>query len=291
MSLPHNLFAVAFRQQHLGAMFAAVLAMAVYVASIALVASAALSNATTVIERNIGGRATVEIPASSENLAASALTALQAMPELSKAERVSDDETASVLKPWISDGAALRALPLPILIDIESADGQRLDSEAIKGKLSSIVPDARVDSHADWMTRLLMVVRSLSAVALLVIAITFVTLGISISLSCRAAMAVQRDTIELLHIMGAKDRDIAAHFQLHVLRLSWPAALAGFALAIGTSVLVAFLAANFIDKPFPVPSLEWLAPALEVIAVPLAATLGAAAAARIFVLKSLRLMP
>lgn len=301
MSLPRNLFAVAFRTQSLGTMFAAVLAMTVYIATIAVASGVALSQTAGIIERNISSTLTVEIPArkpvenNNAEVRARVLKQLRGMAGVTSAEIVPDGEIAETLRTWVDDRKVLETLPLPTLIDVTIAAGVVADAAALRQSLSVIASDVRVDAHADWMVRLLLILRTLGAISLVIIAIATILLGITVSLSCRAAIAVQRDTVDLLHVMGSSDRDIALLFRQHILRLAWPAALAGFIASLATVGIVAFFIADFLGQSSAILELQfssnhvWLG--VTMLAVPLIAVVGAVGASRILVIRALGKMP
>ncbi|NTU76924.1 MAG: FtsX-like permease family protein [Alphaproteobacteria bacterium] len=103
-------------------------------------------------------------------------------------------------------------------------------------------------------------------------------------------MAVQHETIELLHLMGATNADIAHQFQNHIRALSWPAASAGYALALATIGLLAYFFNRFGAEPLTF-SWTWLLFGGLTAFVPLAAALVATVTARLSVLSLLRRLP
>ena len=150
-----------------------------------------------------------------------------------------------------------------------------------KTRLRTVVSDARVDDHAAWLADLAHLVRSLAALAGLMIALTGLALVIAIALICRAVMATERDTIELLHVMGAGDGSIARHFQSHAWRLAWPAALAGFLLAVISLGFLLFFIRHVVDLS-TLQFSRWIGLVLLMIVVPCAAVMAAALSARSF---------
>ncbi len=298
MTVPSNLFVMAFRQQRLGLMFTVIMAIMVYLATLAMSAQASLSSVATAWGHSREGRLTIEIPPPDEkaNVAQServrqVIAALRAMPEVGMVESGSDAETARLLKPWINDAALLRSLPLPALIDVKAASGWTLEAETLRKTLAGTIENVRVDDHADWMAALLRLLRGLSLIAGLTILLAGLTMVIAISLICRTAMAVQHETIELLHLMGATDADIARQFQHHARRLSFPAALAGFGLAAVTFAVLALLLGHFVEHPLLSLGGSWLRLILMSLSVPLIAVAGAMITARFSVLSLLRRLP
>lgn len=300
MKLPSGLFAIAFRAQRLGAMLAGVMAIMVYLASLAMALQAGLSTATRGWDLGLRGRLTVEIPALQEatdgaeaapdSRRQAVLDFLKKQPDVESAVPVAPGESARLLKPWISDPSLLASLPLPLLVDVRLRPGASLSAEEAQEKLASLAPDARVDDHAEWLGRLRDAVQGLCLIAWLMMALTALALLVAVHLICRSALAVQRDTVELLHLLGAADALIAREIERSVLRLAAPAALGGFALAALTLAALALPLRPVLDSAALPPSF-WLALSGWVLAVPLGAVGAAFGAARFSARALLRSSP
>jgi cell division transport system permease protein len=293
MSIPANLFATAFREQRLGLMFAVLVAVMVYIASLAVAAEGALALFTSGWSMNVHSRLTVEVPFPEGNAPSQGKRVkkisdfLQSLPDVAQVSPLSEGDIARLLKPWVVDASALASLPLPTLIDVDVKEGATLDADALRQKLSASISDVRVSSHAEGLEHLVRLVDSFRLLGGLMIALTALILVIAISLICRAAMAVQHDTIELLHFMGATDSDIAKQFLYHARRLSLPASLLGFVLAAATTAVLLTFLRSFWGQPL-ILGLAWLAPGVMMALVPLAAFFVAHAVARFSVLSLLR---
>jgi cell division transport system permease protein len=291
------LFAPSFRHQKLGWLFVAVVVIMVYIATFAMAAEAALSSITLSRNEGLANHLTVEIPAVEDETSIpqadrvkQAVAVLQATPDVTEVRAVPEEETMRLLQPWISQPELLKKLPLPALIDIERRHGSSLTASALEDRLRATVSDARVDDHAAWLADLAHLVGSLSALAAFMIALTGLALMIAIGLICRAVMATERDTVELLHVMGAADGNIARHFQSHAWRLAWPAALAGFLLAVLNLALLLFFIRHVVDLS-SLQITRWTELTALVVIVPLAAVAAASFSARFSVLRLLRSFP
>jgi cell division transport system permease protein len=293
----HLLFEPAFRHQKLGWLFVAIVGIMVYIATFAMAAEAALSSVSLSRNQGIANHLTIEIPAvddestqPQDERVKQAVAVLKAVPDLDDVRAIPEDETARLLEPWITDPELLRKLPLPALIDVERHGASSISVDALQEKLRAVVGNAKVDDHAAWMVDVAHLVHSLAILAAFMIALTGVALITAIGLICRAVMATERDTIELLHVMGALDSNIARHFQYQALRLSWPAAVGGFICAVLSLIVLLFFLRHVID----ISSLHagrWFALGSLVILVPLAAVQAAALSARFSVLKLLQSFP
>ena len=269
----------------------------VFAATLAIIAEATISTLGINWSRGVEARMTVEIPAVEDESSTpqseriqQALSILRGIPGVKTATPVSDAETLGLLKPWITDDAVLKSLPIPSLIDIERTSGSSLSADDVRSKVKSAIPDASVDDHATWLTGLSTMVGGLIILAVVMALLAAFTLAITVGLFCRAVMAGEGETITLLHTMGADDNDIAMHFQSLTIRLSWPAALLGFAIAVICMGGLLFSLGQFTDLGvIAIP--HWLGLGLLAMLTPLAAVVIAALAARFSVSRLLQTIP
>jgi cell division transport system permease protein len=193
-----------------------------------------------------------------------------------------------LLEPWLGSAAALDTLPVPRLIDLQIDPGTVIDFADLRQKLSSIVPGAQLDDHRQWLGDFRgAAIRLASFMAVGIAAIALLAVVLTVSLT-RTSLALHGGTIELLHLIGAEDADVARLFQADALRLGLLGGATGAAAALVTVIAVGSVvplhvtgASGFAD---------WRLCAVAIIAA-LAAGLVAMAAARITALRRLSLMP
>jgi cell division transport system permease protein len=297
MSLPNQIFEPAFRHQRLSLFFAAIVGIMVYLATFAMAAEATLSAITFTWDKGMESRMTVEIPVLDDEASTpqaervrQAISVLRAMPDVIAVTPVSDDAATALLKPWIAQPELLKSLPIPALIDIERKTGSTLTASNVEDQLRPTIRDAHVDDHATWLADISHIVQGLSLLAVVMVLLTGATLVVAVSLICRAIMATERETLSLLHILGAEDNDIARHFQFHARRLSLPASFIGFALAMLSAGVILFFLRHFAD-PMLLQPLHWIGLGFLTLLVPLLAVWIAAQSARFSTLKILHAMP
>jgi len=251
--MPANVFSTAFKQQRLGLMFSVVLILMVYLGTLAIAAQAVLARTAWSWGYDLQSRMTVEIPfipdeepeAKSRRRDA-VLAAVRAVAEVRTVAPLDEAQTRRLLRSWIEDSSLLEALPLPQLVDVTLKDGAELAPQALSAAVSAGGGGfVHVYGHAEWMRGLLGFLSGLGAIAALMLALTAFAVVAVISVVCRAALAVQHDTIELLHFMGAPDHALARQFQRHIRTLAVPASSIGFLLAAFTIALLAFLFGSF----------------------------------------------
>ncbi|MFA5040110.1 MAG: hypothetical protein WC464_00560 [Bdellovibrionales bacterium] len=297
MSLPRHLFTPAFRYQHLGRSFAAIVGIMVFIATFATAAEAVLLTASYLWGRTAETLLTVEIPATGDEASMTqaerikqATSLLRAIPEVSSATPLSNDEVERLLSPWFDKPELLSSMPLPTLIDVERKSGADLSSAKIKSVLKPLVSDVRVNDHGTWTKDVWRLVRGLTLLGGLTIALTALTLVIAVSLICRAVIAAERETISLLHLMGTENIDIALHFQAQASHIAFRAAVTGFLIALFVTSALFFMTHNLAN----LSSLgwqHWASVGIVSLLVPLCATVIAMVTARISVMRLIETFP
>ena len=156
----------------------------------------------------------------------------RAFPGIAEVRPYSKEEARRLLEPWLGSGTRFEELPLPRLAVVRLAPGAAPDLNALRKSLAEQVPGASLDDHRGFVQRM----RAMSAAVLLcgmaVLGLVFVATVLSVTFATHAAIAANRSVIEVLHLIGAKDKFIAEHFQRHFLRLGLIGGAAGGGLAI-----------------------------------------------------------
>jgi cell division transport system permease protein len=130
----------------------------------------------------------------------------------------SKHESTQLLQPWLG-GLALDELPVPRLIAVAIAPGEVPDLERLRGALAEQVPPASLDDHREFVGHMRLMSRSMVAGATGVLALVMIATVLSVTFATRGMMATNRQVIEVLHFIGAKNSFIAGHFQRHFLLL------------------------------------------------------------------------
>lgn len=205
---------------------------------------------------------------------------------------LSEDDIKTLISPWLGEDAIGQDLPLPGLLSVTLKTGQVVDAVLpdLKKDLSKIAENIRIDTHESWLSDILKLTSILQFLSGF-LAILIGTIAIvSISGAIRAKMAIHHQEIELLHLMGARDRYVARQFQRHMLKLSFKgcalgvfiAALLFLALKLFFGKETALFLPNFNVKPSHM---------ISFMLIPVLGCFIAAFTARYTVLRALRKMP
>jgi len=197
-----------------------VIAIMIALTVIAAGAGLALRNLADNARAEIAGGLTVQIvegaPAERERQAEVAVAMLTNRAEVAEVRRVPDAELEALLEPWLGQHeiADEDAIPVPALIDVRlvgSVTPERLD--LLRASLIGAAPSARLDAQAGWLGPVFDAVRSLQWLAFGLILLLAATSAAAVWLASRSALGSNRETIEIIHLLGGTDRQIARTFQ------------------------------------------------------------------------------
>lgn len=210
------------------------IAVMVYLAALAIAGALALDGALRRFDQGVSGTATVQLPGGDAKSVAQALQLLRDTPGVRDARPLDTPELERLIEPWLGKGALPPGISLPALIDLRLDARALPDLEALGQRLAAAVPGAKLDDHQAWLDRLRWLGRAGQLIALIVVAaVTLATVAMVI-VSTRAGLAQHQGVIEMLHLIGARDRWIAAHVQGHALSLALRGGLLGLAFAAFT---------------------------------------------------------
>jgi cell division transport system permease protein len=189
------------------------------------------------IDRQLAGQLTVQLVEPDAGLrdarAKALVAAIARVPGVTRVREADRGELAALLKPWLGDAGLDPELPMPVLIDVAATP----DSAArVAAAARAIALQARVDSSARWLSPVRGLLATLGWVVIgLVLVIAAATAGVAL-LVARAGLDTHRDTIDVLHMLGSTDLQVARLLQRRIAR---DTLLGG---AIGTLAALALVA-------------------------------------------------
>ena len=272
-----------------------VVAVMVFLATLAVAAALAVGAAAERWQSDLAGSATVQIASGAANTALAptsldarvdaALKLLRGTPGIRRADPVTPEAAAALIAPWLGGAATLADLPMPRLIDV-SFDASQVDVAALGRALATAVPGASFDDHRRWVDGLAAIARWVILVASGIVLLVGAVATLSVIFAVRSGLAVHREVIEILHLIGAHDHYIANNFARHTLWTGLKGGAIGSAVALGTLAGLAWAGRDMAPGLLPGLTLQGSDWAILVLLTPLAACL-AAATARSTVLSAL----
>ena len=219
-----------------------VIAIMMFFAVLAAAGGLAIGSATQAVEGAISGRITVQIIEANPDVKAQQRAgisrSLRAISYVDSVTDIGDEEVRRLLKPWLGSEGLDDEVPVPVLIDASLADVSPGAIKEVERVVKAIAPNARVDRHSDWLGPLGGLLTTLQWLALVLVALTGAAAGATVVLGARAAMDHHRATIDVMHLMGATDRQISQLFERRVAQDAVSGAALGFVVAIGVLLIV-----------------------------------------------------
>jgi cell division transport system permease protein len=269
------------------------LAVMVFLAALALAGALALDGTIDGWRRGVSAKLTVQIADRPEQpmapRVAKAIAILQAVPGVKAATAMPQSAIEALLEPWLGAEALQTGLPLPGLIDVTLDEGSALSVGALAARLQAAVPGAQVDDPKPWLERLVQLGRLLQSLGGGIVLLVGLAASAMVIFATRAGLAARRDTIELLHLIGAEDGYIARQFQRHVAAQAMRGGIAGTLAALLILVGIQLLAGRVGAGMLPGLALAWWH-WLALLVLPAAAAGLAIVTARRTVLGALRAM-
>ena len=267
-----------------------VLAIMMFLTVLAAAAGLGLGNAARSLDADIGNRITIQIveanPDFRDAQARIAVSELRKLAGVTAVRRVPDEEMEALLEPWLGEGGMGGDLPVPAMIDAELTPEAYNRIDVIRAAVRDVAPSARVDDNAQWLAPLAHLIAALEWLAgglvLLMVGATTAT----VVLAARAALDTHRGTIEVLHLMGATDVQVARLFQRRIAL----DALFGGAVGLGAAALVLLIIGDRVGAlgsellgSAGLPLVSWLI----LVALPIGGVVLATLVARMTILRAL----
>jgi cell division transport system permease protein len=260
-----------------------IIAIMMFLTVLAAAAGLGLGAAVRSMSADLAGRASVQVveanPQQRDQLAARALAALRGADGVQDAAAVDPALLADQIRPWLGEEATSGDLPLPALIDVTLTPG---DADAkvaqLRRLLGGLSPALRIEPHAAFLLPLAGLLSALGWLAAGVVLLMTLATGAVVVLAARGAHDSHRGTIEVLHLMGSTDVQIARLFQRRIGLDAMLGGALGFAFAAFVILLIGLrLSATGSELLGAVrlPPISWAVLALLPVAGVLLATLAA----------------
>ena len=267
-----------------------VIAIMMFLTVLAAAAGLGLAGATARLDAQIGTRITVQIveanPDSRRAQAAAAVSAIEDLPGVVAVRPVPDSEVERLLRPWLGTGGLESDIPVPALIDVDLTPEAHRNLHGLRQAIAAAAPAARVDDNGQWLAPLASLIGALKWLAAGLVLLMVGATAATVVLAARAALDTHRGTIEILHLMGATDIQVARLFQRRIALDALFGGLVGFILAalilIGIGERVEALGSELLGSA-QVPGPAWGI----LVGLPLFGVLLAMLVARLTILKAL----
>ena len=267
------------------------IAFMVFLAAFSIAGLFVLNDLARHVGQGVGDTLTVQLPAAKSAAAdaqrrSNILGLLRRTTGVRRADAISHSEVVELLRPWLGQAATSAELPLPQIIDVEIDRDSGLTAAALARRIGAQLEGVTVDDHRTWLKGLIDAIHSTEIIAVIVVLlIVLATVG-TVIFTTRTGMALQREAIEILHFVGARDRYIARQFAIRATMLGLTGGVAGVAGAVPALLILGYIAGQLDSGLLPQISLRFGGWSAIGLLIPLAALI-AMITARLTVLRTL----
>jgi cell division transport system permease protein len=195
----------------------------------------ALANTATVVKAGVENRYTIQISDGAAK-APAAIAAARAQPGVARVEQVPPEDLRRTLARWLGPAGQEADLPLPVIIDVDLRPGSA--PSAVGQAIERAVPGARFVAHRTSLEPLLKALRGLTLLAFGLTILIALASAAAVVLAARGALDTHRGTIEVMHGIGATDRQVA---RLFTRQIAIDALLGGVAGAVIAGLIIALI--------------------------------------------------
>lgn len=230
-----------------------VIAIMTFLAALAAGAALLVADASLDWRKEVAREASVQVRASAgRDIEADVRAAAKIVadaPGVRDVRIYSKAESEALLAPWLGEGLDLSELPTPRMIVVKLDPDKPPSLAKLKTDLAAATPSATLDDHRLWLERLAAMASTVVALTALIFVLIVAAMALAVASATRAAVATNREVVEVLHIVGAADAFIAREFQRRFLELGLRGAALGGGAAAAFFAISGFLARRFTATP------------------------------------------
>ena len=182
---------------------------------------------------------TIHVPNPTERIANGAgvtrlddtLKILRAFPDIESVTVLEKNDIERLINPLV-ERDIFKNILLPALIEIRLSRNDILPD--LNTSLKSLSTEIFIESHAELFLPDAKTFSGAKKLFSVIVSLTLFTAMISVIFAVHSGLAINRETIQVMHLIGAKNGFIARTFQKHMLTVLGFSSACGTALAMGT---------------------------------------------------------
>lgn len=270
-----------------------VMAVMVYLSALALMGSMMLHRGFGEWTDSLSNRLTIQITTADsgerEVQVTDVIQLLRKTPGIEYVRKLNDVEIEKLLEPWLGEGNVTADLPVPDILDVTVSRNLSVNLDALRGMLAKVSENIHLDDHQQWLGRFLRLMDMVEYTALGILLLVVMATICIVIFGTKAGMAENRETIAIMHHLGAQDGMIAGAYQSRFMKYGLKGGIIGLILAFITLVSLIYLSRNLASGLVKMPELPIVQVAVLLV-IPFFAALISMLTARITVMRDLARM-
>lgn len=152
-----------------------------------------------------------------------------------------EEEIRDLISPWIGKNLELDGIPLPGIIAIELTTANLEIIKDLDQKIKQTSKYATLETYEDWLNDFLSFLNFLKTVALIIACMILAITVIALISAMHIRLALNKEDVKLLHLMGASDAYIARQFIPHNFFITLKGSVIGTLCAIFFTIILSNL--------------------------------------------------
>ncbi|MCF8474664.1 MAG: hypothetical protein K9G26_08210 [Emcibacter sp.] len=267
-----------------------VMAVMVYLSALALMGGMVLHKGFGAWTDTLSNKLTVQITEDDPEKRAAQVNEvtalLKATPGIVEVRRLDDQEIAQLLEPWLGAGNVTNDLPIPDILDVTMSQSLKVNLNAVQSMVAQISDNIHLDDHQQWLGRFLRLMDTVEYTALGILFLVVLATVCIVIFGTKASMAENRETIAIMHHLGAQDAMIARAYQDRFMKYGLKGGAFGLLLTYITLISLIYLSRDLAAGLVTIPEMP-LQEGFILLIVPFFAALISMVTARITVMRDL----
>ena len=270
-----------------------VMAVMVYLSALALMGSMMLHKGFGDWTESLSNRLTVQVTTADrearETQVRQVVQLLRNTPGIEHVRKLNEVEIEQLLEPWLGVGNVTSDLPVPDILDVTVSRALKINLDALNAQISKISDNIHLDDHQQWLGRFLRLMDMVEYTALGILLLVVMATICMVIFGTKSGMAENRETIAIMHHLGAQDSMVARAYQNRFMIYGLKGGIIGLLLAFVTLISMIYLSRDLASELAPVPDLPMVEAGILLV-VPIIAAVISMLTARMTVMRGLRRM-
>jgi len=270
-----------------------VMAVMVYLSALALMGSMMLHKGFGDWTESLSNRLTVQVTTADrearETQVRQVVQLLRNTPGIEHVRKLNEVEIEQLLEPWLGVGNVTSDLPVPDILDVTVSRALKINLDALNAQISKISSNIHLDDHQQWLGRFLRLMDMVEYTALGILLLVVMATICMVIFGTKAGMAENRETIAIMHHLGAQDSMVARAYQNRFMIYGLKGGIIGLLLAFVTLISLIYLSRDLASGLAPVPDLPMVEAGILLV-VPIIAAVISMLTARMTVMRGLSRM-
>ena len=154
---------------------------------------------------------------------------LKQTPGIKSSYAMSMNETIKLLKPWLGEiGEDKLDIPLPRIISVEVSEIIPLNIRALTDEIKNYSNLITIENYESWMNDFTNTISAIQTLLGLIVILILATTGITIAHTTKSGLIVNKNVIEIMHMVGAHNSYISKQFSTQMMKLSISGGIIGY---------------------------------------------------------------